>query len=110
MAIYSNLSVDQGSTFTVYVDVTDASGDAFNLTSYTVAGQIRKNYNSLNSVEFNTTLHNAPGGTIALNLTDTQTNSMKAGRYVYDVEVTSPGGEVTRVVEGQLEIFAGVTR
>ena len=110
MAIYSNLSVDQGSTFTVYIDVTDADGDSFDLTSYTVAGQIRKNYNSLNAISFNATLYNAPGGTIALNLTDTQTNLMKSGRYVYDVEVTSPGGEITRVVEGQVEVFAGVTR
>jgi hypothetical protein len=110
MAIYSNLSVDQGSTFTVYIDVTDSDGDSFNLTGYTVAGQIRKNYNSLNAISFNATLHNSVGGTIGLNLTDAQTNLMKSGRYVYDVEVTSPGGEITRVVEGQVEVFAGVTR
>jgi len=29
---------------------------------------------------------------------------------VYDVEVRSPAGERTRVVEGQVEIMAGVTR
>ena len=110
MAIYSNLSVDQGSTFTVYIDVTDADGDSFDLTGYTVAGQIRKNYNSLTAVDFSATLHNASGGVIGLNLTDTQTDAMKAGRYVYDVEVVSPGGEKTRVVEGQVEVFAGVTR
>ena len=110
MAIYSNLSVDQGTTFTAFVDVTDTAGDAFNLTGYTVAGQIRKNYNSLTSIVFTAVLSNPAGGTISLELSDTQTNAMKAGRYVYDVEVTSPGGEITRVVEGQVEVFAGVTR
>ena len=34
---------------------------------------------------------------------------MKPGRYVYDVEITSPGGVTTRVVEGQVEVTAGVT-
>jgi hypothetical protein len=36
---------------------------------------------------------------------------MKAGRYVYDVEITkTTTGEVTRIVEGQLEVRPGVTR
>jgi hypothetical protein len=35
---------------------------------------------------------------------------MKAGRYVYDVEISSGGGTVTRVIEGQLEITPSVTR
>jgi len=42
-------------------------------------------------------------------LTNAQTNAMKAGRYVYDVEITSSGGTKTRVLEGQLEITPGVT-
>jgi len=110
MAIYSNLTVDQGSTFSAYVDVTDADGDALDITNYTVEGQIRKTYSSLNSVSFDATISNALGGTIRLILSDTQTNSMKAGRYVYDVEITSPSGEKTRVLEGQVEVTPGVTR
>jgi len=35
---------------------------------------------------------------------------MKAGRYLYDVEMTSSGGTVTRILEGQIEVIAGVTR
>jgi hypothetical protein len=35
---------------------------------------------------------------------------MTAGRYVYDVEITSSGGEVTRVLEGQVEVTPEVTR
>ena len=42
MAIYSNLTVDQGSNFQADIDVTDTDGDALNLAGYTVAGQIRK--------------------------------------------------------------------
>jgi hypothetical protein len=35
---------------------------------------------------------------------------MKFGRYVYDVEITSSGGTVSRVIEGQVEVMPGVTR
>jgi hypothetical protein len=36
---------------------------------------------------------------------------MKPGRYVYDVEVrVGVNGDITRIVEGQLEITPGVTR
>ena len=35
---------------------------------------------------------------------------MKAGRYVYDVEITSSAGTKTRVLEGQVEITPGVTQ
>jgi hypothetical protein len=110
MAIYSNLTVDQGSTFSAFVDVTDADGDALNLDGYTVAGQIRKTYTSSTAVSFNAAVSSAINGTIQLTLTDTQTNAMKAGRYLYDIEITSSAGEVTRVLEGQVEVTPGVTR
>ncbi len=42
MAVYSNITIDQGTDFSSAIDVTDADGDAVNLTGYTVKGQIRK--------------------------------------------------------------------
>tara|TARA_R110000796_G_scaffold31104_4_gene82731 strand:- start:1296 stop:1637 length:342 start_codon:yes stop_codon:yes gene_type:complete len=110
MAIYSNLLVDQGSTFRANVDVTDSDGNELNLTNYTVAAQLRKNYSSTTAVEFTATISNATSGVLEIFLSDTQTDLLKAGRYVYDVEITSPGGEVTRVLEGQIEVSPGVTR
>ena len=48
-------------------------------------------------------------GEIKIQLSAAQTTAMKAGRYVYDLEITSSGGAVSRVVEGQLEVNPGVT-
>lgn len=110
MAIHSNLFIDQGTTFSADIDVTDTDGNALNLDGYTVAGQIRKTYMSLTAVDFTASVQNALNGTVRISLTDTETNAMKAGRYVYDVEITSGTGEVTRVLEGQVEIMPGVTR
>jgi len=111
MAIYSNLTVDQGSTFSVEIDVIDNVSDALDLAGYTVAGQIRKSYTSSTATDFTCSIPNAIAGTIKIGLSASTTNNMKAGRYLYDVEITkTANGEVTRVLEGQLEVRPGVTR
>ena len=110
MAVLSNLSIDQGSDFSAEVVVEDSSGDVANLTGYTGAGQIRKTYTSSTFTAFGVTVTNAGGGLLTLTLTNAVTNAMKAGRYVYDVEITkTSNGEKTRVVEGQVTINPGVT-
>ncbi|MDP7367464.1 MAG: hypothetical protein QGH83_09425 [Candidatus Pacebacteria bacterium] len=110
MAIVSNLTVDQGSTFSASIDITDTENNLLNLTGYTVAGQIRKTYDSSTAVDFTGSVSNAALGEVTISLTATQTNALVAGRYVYDVEITSSGGTVTRVIEGQVEVTPGVTQ
>ena len=110
MAIVSNLTVDQGSTFSASIDITDTEDNILVLTGYTVAGQIRKTYDSSTAVSFAASVSNAANGEVTISLTPAQTNALVAGRYVYDVEITSAGGTVTRVIEGQLEVTPGVTQ
>ena len=109
MAIKANLVIDQGSTFTATIDLTDPAGNVFNLTGYTVAAQMRKNYTSSSAVTF-VASHSAGTGKIDLSLSATTTNTLSPGRYLYDVEITSPGGGVTRVVEGIVTVTPGITR
>ena len=110
MAVLSNLSIDQGSDFSAEIIVEDSNGDVANLTGYTGAGQIRKTYSSSTYTAFGVTVTNAASGLLTLTLSNTVTNGMKAGRYVYDVEITkTANGEKTRVVEGQVIINPGVT-
>jgi hypothetical protein len=111
MAVLSNLTIDQGSDFSAEIQVEDSSGDAANLTGFTGAGQIRKTYSSSTATNFGVTVTNAGNGLLTLTLSNTVTNAMKAGRYVYDVEITKTSdGEKTRVVEGQITINPGVTQ
>ena len=110
MAVYSDLSIDQGSDFSADIVVEDATGTVGNLSGYTVAGQIRKTYTSTTATNFGVVVTNATNGLLTLTLANTVTNGMKAGRYVYDVEITkTSNGEKTRVVEGQVTINPGVT-
>ena len=110
MAIISNLTIDQGSTFSASIDITDTEDNVLVLTGYTVAGQIRKTYDSSTAVSFTASVSKASTGEVTISLTPVQTNALVAGRYVYDVEITSAGGTVTRVIEGQLEVTPGVTQ
>jgi hypothetical protein len=109
MAIKANLVVDQGTTFTATIDLTDPSGVVFNLTNYTVAAQMRKNYTSSTATTF-VANHTGAGGEINLLLSANTTSVLAPGRYLYDVEITSPGGAVTRVVEGIVTVTPGITR
>ena len=110
MAIYANLTVDQGSDFSTTVSVVDGTNQALDLTGYTFRGQVRKTYTSTTAVDF-TLFSNSPiSGDISLSLSSSQTANMKAGRYHYDIEIVSAGDTVTRVLEGQLEITPRATR
>ena len=111
MAIVSNLVIDQGASFQADIDVSDADGDALNLTGYTTAGQMRKTYASTTATDFSASVQSVTNGTVRISLSAVQTNALKAGRYVYDVEIKKTStSEVTRVVEGQIEVTPGVTK
>tara|TARA_Y100000389_G_scaffold90865_1_gene87443 strand:- start:1280 stop:1612 length:333 start_codon:yes stop_codon:yes gene_type:complete len=110
MAILANIFIDQGTDFSITVDVTDSAGDVLDMTNYTSAGQIRKTYTSSTVSASFTTSINAAAGQVTLSLNDTTTSGLEAGRYVYDLNITSGGGQTTRVVEGQAIVTPGVTR
>jgi hypothetical protein len=49
-------------------------------------------------------------GTVTLNVAANVTANLTPGLYVYDLEVVSGGGEVTRLIEGNFNVKAEVTR
>ena len=110
MAIIANLYIDQGTDYTITVDVTDSAGDVLDLTGFTATAQVRKTYTSSSlSATFATSI-NAAAGQVTISLTDTHTSALQAGRYVYDLNIESGGGIKTRVIEGQAVVTPGVTR
>ncbi len=110
MASRANVYIDQGTDFSITVDVTDTDGTALEMTGYTAAGQIRKTYSSSTASGTFTTAIAAASGQVTLSLTDTETSAIPAGRYVYDLTITSASSITTRVVEGQINVTPSVTR
>ena len=108
MATKANLVIDQGSTFSVDLDLTDENGDAINLSGYTAESQMRKWYTSTTSYPFTTSVNSA-AGVITLSMSAIQTACISAGRYVYDVEIND-SNTVSRVIEGIVTVTPKVTR
>ena len=104
-----NLLVDQGATFSTAVTLTDDDGNLVDLDGYQAAGQIRKHYTSSNSTSLTITLGGA-NGTVTMSLSANATANLVAGRYVYDVELTTPSGDVSRIFEGVITVTPQVTR
>lgn len=108
MATTANLVIDQGATFTTTINLTNDDGSEKDLTDYTVSSQIRKSYYTNTYTAFSTSKVDLTGE-ITLSLTATQTSALKAGRYVYDLEITS-SEETVRVIEGIVTVTPEVTR
>jgi hypothetical protein len=89
--------------------LTTETDEAMDLSGYTGAAQVRKHYTSSNSSAFSVDL-NTNTGTVTLSMSANTTANLVAGRYVYDVEITSGSGNVTRVVEGIVTVTPNVTR
>ena len=102
------LSVDQGSNLTIEINVNYANGDALDLSTYTVACEARKNPYTSTSYSFQAT--GAANGLITLTMNAVTSNSVPAGRYLYDVEITSPSDTKTRVQEGLMVFHPNITK
>ena len=110
MATKANIVIDQGTSFSTVLTLTDENGDYINLNGVTANSMIRKWYTSSNAVVFTSSI-NTGEGTVTLSLSANQTGAMTAGRYVYDVELTDDtSGAVSRVVEGIVTVTPQVTR
>jgi hypothetical protein len=110
MATYSDIFIDQGSTYFSTINVKNSNGLPYILTGYSARGQIRKTYSSLTAINFVTSINVPSSGNVSVSLTSTQTRAMKPGRYVYDVEIYNSGGGVLRIAEGQVEISPAATK
>lgn len=110
MAAYTELLIEQGASFSTKVNVEDTSGAAINLTSYSAASQMRKSYYSSTYSTISSIITGTANGEITLSMTSANTANLAAGRYVFDLVITSPDTTKTRVVEGIIVVSPGVTQ
>lgn len=110
-----DFTIEQGATFTATVTWRDANDALVNLTGYTARMQIRSAVTSptvtleLTDSNGRITLGGA-AGTVALTIAAADTEAIGAGTYVYDLELVSAAGVVTRLLEGGITVKAEVTR
>jgi len=109
-----NFVIDQGADWYATFVYKDSGGTAINLTGYTAALQIRDTYaDSTTDLALTSTSGitiTGATGTLAIHATAAQTAAIAAGNYVYDLEITSAGAIVTRLVQGKITVSPQVTR
>lgn len=102
-----NIIIDQGTSFSTTVELTDAQDQPVNTAIYTARGQIRKHFESNSSTAFTTSfLQNE----LTISLTANQTSNLVAGRHVYDVELVDNSNNVIRLLEGVVTVTPEVTK
>jgi hypothetical protein len=109
-----NFTIKQGATFERVITWKDANDDVIDLTGYEARMMVRENITS--AAPF-VSLDDTDGitlggvaGTISILLTATQTAAIAQTSGVYDLELESPAGKVTRLLEGTVIISKEVTR
>ena len=104
-----NITCPQGTTF-MRTFTAKINRALVNLTGYQTRMHVRPTYDGPLVIEATTALANARTGTVSVMITAAQTSALKAGTYVYDLELEAPNGEVIRLIEGRFVITPEVTR
>lgn len=114
-AAVHNITIEQGATFQMNLLWKNSTGTPINLTGYTARMQVRQKYSSPTTLlSFSTSdgsiVLGGVLGTIAITGAATVTDDLVGKTGVYDLELVSAGGIVTRLVQGSVYISPEVTR
>jgi hypothetical protein len=105
----------QGATYSYAVTLKDGSNTAINLTGCTLTSQIRKTQAAADILAtWSVTVTSATLGKATLSLSPTQTAALPAtpaeAYWKHDVLLTRADGSKIRILEGDVEVDAAVTR
>jgi len=103
-----NIVIPQGTTFSELFTSTESDGSATNLAGYTGVSKIRKYPGASDSTSFSVSITGSTGE-VTISMASSITNTLKPGRYYYDVYLTSASDVVSRMVEGQALVTAGIS-
>ena len=112
MAAVYDLFIDQGSDSITEIVIKTDDGYVVDLTDYNVSAQFRKypgasTYHTLLCEKIGSPIN----GVISVSLPGSTSSLIKAGRYLYDVEIfNSINNTKLRVLQGTLDLSPEITR
>lgn len=106
---------NQGTDYNVPIKLSDAEGNALDLTGFKARMQIRRFSWSPDVVDDLSSENgridiNAQDGMLTLHFSNEKTSAFPVADLVYDLELVSADGKVSRIMEGAVTISAEVTR
>ena len=111
MAVYvNNITLNTGAYFSRDFFLDNSDGTPLNLTGYTAASQIRKHPESLNAAAtMKVGFIDRSNGKIRVSLAGTITETIKPGRYVWDIMLTDSSDKSDIYIEGNVLASADIT-
>jgi hypothetical protein len=105
-----NISIEQGVTYELTLSVDNPAGSDMDLTGYTFRGMLAKSYFDDTPVSFTASTLAAAEGKFKLALSAAQCAALDyAITYVWDCEMESSTGVITRLLQGSATISPEVT-
>lgn len=109
MSSYQNLTINQGADFDMNIDV--SSDNSIDMNDYELLGVIKKSYTSNTGYNFTITVDELAVSTVIISLPASISESMKPGRYVYDVYARHTDSDRRFVIiRGSLEIIPAISK
>ena len=108
----ANIIIYTGTDFAqTFVLEDSASNSVKDLTGYVGCSQIKRYESSNKSADFSVAFANdRTTGRISIEMLSGVTETLKAGKYFYDILISSPNGITERVIEGTAIVKKAVTR
>jgi hypothetical protein len=110
LAAFTEITIEQGATFSTTVNVEDAYYNPVDLAGYSAFSQMRKSYYSSSATNITASVTGTSNGEITLSMTAANTATLTPGRYLYDLIINDGANNVTRVVEGIATVLPSITR
>lgn len=104
-----NLEIVQNTDYTRTFTVLDSNNQIINLSSYTLAAQLRRNHTKDEYVEFTMSTIDAANGKASMHLSHSITNTLD-GKYMYDIFLIDITEQRYRIESGLVTIIANITR
>jgi hypothetical protein len=95
-----NLAFKRSGDFSTLIDFN------VSLSSYSVSATVTSLVTGTTVIPFTTTIADASAGQVNIALTDTQTASLAAGTYGWQLDWTAPGSVQRTALSGTLEVYA----
>lgn len=110
-----DMVIDQGATLSRTITWKDSAKAPINVTGYSARMQVRASVTATTTVIELTTANSrialgGAAGTVTLTVSAADTAALAAGRYVYDLELVSGSGVVSRLIMGNFVVRGEVTR
>lgn len=103
----TNFEADQGTSLVFTVIVNDTAGAAVNISGYTFAGHMRTDYGADLALDLDPDILVAAAGSVEVDVEIP--SDLEARTYKYDILMTDTGGDVTKILFGEITIRPTVT-